>query len=61
MGGFSKNKSYIGYKPKTDNLVKLAHYLALNPHINALTSMASSEAIKYVPKTNNVLKHKKFK
>jgi hypothetical protein len=61
MGGFSKNKSYIGYKPKTNNLVKLAHYLALNSRINDVNSPASYEAIKYVPKTNNVLKHKKFK
>jgi hypothetical protein len=61
MGGFSKNKSYVGYKPKSNNLVKLAHYLTVNSRINDVTSTISNDIMKYAPKINSVLKHKKFK
>lgn len=46
-----RNKTYIGYKPKDDNLVKLARYLtakngfkdAKNANNNRFTNLASNK------------------
>ena len=53
-----QNKTYYGYKPKEDNLVKLAQYLrvkgALPNGINALNDKVTKLS------TNKVLKNKRF-
>jgi hypothetical protein len=60
MGGKMSdlNKSYLGYRPKQDNLVKLTQYLTAknadktnkNVSLNKLTKLS----------TNQVLKNKRF-
>jgi len=50
------NKTYIGYKPKDDNITKLARYLRTN-NVNSTTANVS----RTTPNNQqNILKNKRF-
>ena len=52
------NKSYLGYKPKDDNLVKLARYLTAK---NALKTDKTKANNKFENlSSNKIMKNKRF-
>jgi hypothetical protein len=53
-----QNKSYLGYKPKDNNLVKLAQYLRVK---NADKTVKNAELTKSISLSQNkVLQNKRF-
>ena len=52
------NKTYYGYKPKENNLVKLERYLTVKNSNKTKISDNSSKSTKLT--TNQVLKNKRF-
>ena len=53
-----KNKSYLGYKPKEDNVTKLAQYLASK---NAKTTVKSASNAKFANlSSNKIMNNKRF-
>lgn len=53
-----QNKKYYGYKPKDDNLVKLAQYLTVK-NAKSIDKNALNERVTKLS-TNKVLKNKRF-
>jgi hypothetical protein len=54
-----KKQSYVGYKPKEDNLVRLAKYLAVKTNFNAV-NLADKNKVTKCAAQNNILKNKRF-
>jgi hypothetical protein len=54
-----QKKSYLGYKPKKDNLVKLTEYLAVKTNFNAVNLTDKNKVTKCTAQ-NNILKNKRF-
>ena len=52
------NKTYIGYKPKDNNLVKLERYITLKNTIKLYKNVTNDKMTKL--STNQVLKNKRF-
>lgn len=54
-----QNKSYLGYRPKDNNLVKLAQYLSIKNANKAVKNADNSKVTTLLTK-NSPLKNKRF-
>ena len=52
------NKTYLGYKPKDDNIVKLAHYLAVKSDFKANKNAKNKQYTKL--SSNKIMNNKRF-
>lgn len=59
MDGLSKNKSYLGYRPKSDNIIKLTQYMRTKGAVSAVKQRGNTKGT-IGGASNDPLKNKRF-